>query len=335
MNDTKTVLLTANYQGKPLEIARGLLPEGFSLVTMRTASHDELVEAASCADYILASGNLKIDRDVIVSAKKLKMIQRLGVGLDSLDFEALSEKRVPVYVNQGVNADSVAEHTLMFILSSLRRLIPINENTKNGVWKKQEQGVTTRELRSMTVGLIGIGNIGKRVAALLRPFGCRIVYYDLFPLSADENACLGIGYLPLDELFSCADVVSLHCPLTDETREIICRRNLGKMKDDVIIVNTSRGGLINEDDLLYALNNGKVGYAALDVFQSEPLKNIELSGHKNVICTPHIAGNTYDSFSRMMRCAFESIRLFDEGRLSGIEDRRIPFYNDKMRDNNG
>ena len=95
------------------------------------------------------------------------------------------------------------------------------------------------------------------------------------------------------------------------------------MKDGVVIVNTSRGGLINEEDLLSALDNGKVGHAALDVFQSEPLKNTELADHENVICTPHIAGNTYDSFSEMMRCAFESIRLFDEGRLHEIENNRI------------
>lgn len=323
MSANKTILLTVSYKGRPLEIVRSLVPEGFDLRTMSATTQEELASAASDADYILASGSLKIGRDVLAAAKQLKMVQRLGVGLDSLDREALAEYGIPVYVNRGVNAGSVAEHALMFILASLRRLTIISENTKAGIWKKQEQGVMTRELRSQTVGIIGFGNIGKRTAALLQPFGCSVFYYDMFRTGEHDEERLGVEYLPLDELFARADVLSLHCPLTDETREIICRRNLEKMKDGVIIVNTSRGGLINEDDLLYALNNGKVGYAALDVFQSEPLKNIELSGHKNVICTPHIAGNTYDSFSRMMRCAFENIRLFDEGRLSEIEDGRI------------
>lgn len=326
MSVEKTILLTVNYGGKPLEIVRDLLPEGFALVTMTTTAQEELEQAAAGADYILASGNLKISRKVLAAATHLKMVQRLGVGLDSLDREALKEYGIPVYVNRGVNAGSVAEHALMFILASLRRLTTINANTKAGIWKKQEQGVMTRELRSQTVGIIGFGNIGKRTAALLRPFGCRVFYYDMFRADERDEERYGVKYLPLDELFARADVLSLHCPLTDETKEIICRRNLEKMKDGVVIVNTSRGGLINEEDLLSALDNGKVGQAALDVFQSEPLKNTELAEHEKVICTPHIAGNTYDSFREMMRCAFESIRLFDEGRLQEIENNRIALW---------
>lgn len=323
MSVNKTILLTVSYKGRPLEIVRSLVPAGFDLRTMTAASQEELASAAAGADYILASGNLKIGRDVLAAAKQLKMVQRLGVGLDSLDREALAEYGIPVYVNRGVNAGSVAEHALMFILASLRRLTIISANTKAGIWKKQEQGVTTRELRSQTVGIVGFGNIGRRVAALLQPFGCRVFYYDMFRADEGDEERLGVTYLPCEELFARADVISLHCPLTDETREIICRRNLDQMKNGVIIVNTSRGGLINEDDLLFALKNGKVGYAALDVFQSEPLKNIELADHENVICTPHIAGNTYDSFREMMRCAFENILLFDSGRRDEIEKNRM------------
>ena len=319
-NMNRTILLTANYKGKPLEIVRELVPEGFDLITMETTGHDELALKAGEVDYILASGNLKIDREVIDAGINLRMIQRLGVGLDSLDLPYLKEKNIPVYVNKGVNADSVAEHAVMFILASLRHLTLISSNTKSGIWKKQEQGVTTRELSTQTVGLIGSGNIGRKVAALLKPFGCRIVYNDIYRLSEQQETELGISYRTQEELFAEADIITLHCPLVDDTRLIINETNLSRMKDGVIIVNTSRGGLVDEAALLDALNSGKAGFAALDVFQNEPLKKSALIEHDHVICTPHIAGNTYDSFSKMMTMAFNNIMLFDQGSLSEIEE---------------
>lgn len=316
----KVILLTANYKGKPLEIVEGLVPEGFSLESMETSSHEELVEKAIKADYILASGNLRIDAEVLETAQKLKMVQRLGVGLDSLDFRALGERNIPVYVNRGVNSNSVAEHTIMFFLAALRNLVVINNKTKNGIWEKQEQGVETRELATQTVGIVGMGDIGKRVASLLKAFGCRIIYYDLFRLAGKAENELGIDYQPLDELFRQADIITLHCPLTDDTVEIINMENIRKMKNGVIIVNTSRGQLINENDLLEALNMGIVGTVALDVHREEPLKNLVLVSRERVICTPHIAGNTYDSFSEMMRLAFHNIVLYDQGKAAVIEE---------------
>lgn len=319
----KVILLTASYKGKPLEIVKSLVPEGFSLVSLDTNSHEELVEKARTADYILASGNLKIDADVLEGAKNLRMIQRLGVGLDALDFQVLDKCGIPVYVNKGVNANSVAEHTLMFILILLRKLIPINETTKSGVWKKQEQGVETHELAEQTVGIIGMGNIGKRVANLLSGFGCRSIYYSGHPLKKDEEDALRIAYRPLEQLFEQADVITLHCPLTDETRNLINKDNIAKMKKGVLLVNTSRGGLIQESDLLEALDSQHVGAAALDVYQNEPAVNSALLRHNNVICTPHIAGNTYDSFRKMMDMALRNILLFDQGELDAVENCRV------------
>ena len=320
MSTEKTILLTASYRGRPLEIVRGLVPPGFSLVAMDTNTQKELTAKAAVADYILASGKMRIDRDVVEAAEKLRMVQRLGVGLDALDFDALAQRSIPVYVNRGVNAGSVAEHALMFMLAALRRLPEISGRTKRGIWEKQEQGVTTRTLQAQTVGIIGIGNIGKRVAGLLRGFGCRILYYDVFRLDEDSEAALGIEYMALEDLLSASDVITLHCPLTEETKGVICARNLRKMKDGVIIVNTSRGGLVKEADLLQALETGKVGYAALDVFEAEPIRDYALAAHPNVICTPHIAGNTYDAFSQMLRDAFRNIALFDQGRLTEISE---------------
>lgn len=322
-NMKKVILLTASYDGEPFEIVKGLVPDGFRLIKMATNSQDELVEKASSADYILASGKIKISKAVLNNAPKLKMIQRLGVGLDSLDFEALKNKNVPVYVNRGVNSNSVAEHALMFILASLRKLTVIDHNMKSGVWDKQEQGVTTRELATQTVGIIGSGNIGRKVAELLKPFGCKVLYYDPYRLSAETEKECNIVYMPLEDVFKHSDIITLHCPLTDETREVIREENLLIMKDEVIIVNTSRGGLINEKDLLQAIRIGKVGFAALDVYNDEPTRNNELVSNERVICTPHIAGNTYDSFRRMMQLAFRNIRLYDQGNLAEIEENKV------------
>lgn len=319
----KKVLLTASYKGQPLEIVKGLVPEMFELITLDSNTHEDFVDKASDVDYILASGNIKIDRDVLDAAKGLQMVQRLGVGMDSIDLPMMQEREIPVYVNKGVNAGSVAEHAIMLILASLRRLPVINQNTKTGIWKKQEQGVLTRELSCQTVGIIGGGNIGRRVAALLRPFNCRVVYFDPFRLPKEMEDEFQMEYKELDELLASSDVITLHCPLTDTTKRIICEENLEKMKSGVIIVNTSRGGLVDETAMLDALNSGKVGFAGLDVFAEEPIKDLTLVGHEHVICTPHIAGNSYDSFVKMMECAFRNITLFDEGRKEEIEEFRV------------
>lgn len=320
---SKTILLTASYTGKPLDLVKSLVPEGFRLITLDETSQKDLEDKVSEADYILASGKLKINEGVVSRAPRLKMIQRLGVGLDSLDFSVLNKYGISVYVNSGVNSDSVAEHAIMFILSALRRLPIINLTTKRGVWKKQEQGVQTRELATQTVGIIGMGNIGRKVAKILKGFGCKTLYYDMRRLDCTTENELNVVYKDLEELYSLSDIITLHCPFVDATANMICEDSIRIMKDGVIIVNTSRGGLVNEKDLRNAIDSGKVGFAALDVFTEEPIKDFSLVACDNVICTPHIAGNTYDSFKRMMQCAFDSIYHFDQGNIEAIEEHRV------------
>ena len=157
----KTILLTNKYTGRPLSIVREELPEGFELRFLSEQTEDALLRECAQADYILAGGRLRISREVLEHATSLKMIQRSGVGLDALDLDAMRERSIPLYVNQGVNAESVAEHALLLMLACLRRLPIIDRNTKNGLWKKQEQGVQTAELRGRTVGIIGIRRMRK------------------------------------------------------------------------------------------------------------------------------------------------------------------------------
>ena len=319
----KTILLTNSYTDAPLKIIKSVLPDGFDLVVLEKASQNELVEKAGIADYFLASGRLKIDEAVIRKADKLKMIQRTGVGLDSLDPEPVRKRGIPVYVNHGVNAVSVAEHTVMLMLAALKKLPQADNETRLGVWKKQVRGVKNRELKGRTVGLIGMGNIGRRVAKMLGGFDVELLYFDAYPAGEDTEGELGLTRVELDELLRRSDIVSLHCPLLDETRHIINSGAIEKMKDDAVIVNTARGQLIDEQALVDALKSGRLGYAGLDVYEQEPPGKSGLFVLDNVIATPHIGGITYDSFYRMMSGAMRNIRLFDEGRLDEIEQYKL------------
>lgn len=322
------IVLSNVYRGRPLEILKECVPDGFDLRILHELSEDALTECAHDADYILASGRLGISEKVIENAPSLKMVQRTGVGLDSIDRIALKKRNIPLYVNQGVNAQSVAEHTILLILACLRQLCTVNANTKNGIWNKQAQGVTTYELCGKTVGMIGMGNIGRNAASVLKAFGAEILYYDMFRRSSEEEKSLGLRYVPLEELLKLSDIISLHCPLTDDTRKMICRETISLMKDGVILVNTARGGLIDEAALYEAIKSGKVGFAGLDVHAEEPIKDINgLISSDKVIATPHIGGVTYDSFHRMMSEAMKNISLFHQGKTDEIEPFRLELNN--------
>ena len=310
----KTILLTNQYSGLPLQIVQSEVPEGFVLRFLSEQTQDALLKAAPEADYILAGGRLKITRDVLENAKKLRMIQRSGVGLDALDLDSLREKGIPLYVNQGVNAESVAEHTLLLMLACLRRLPSIDRNTKNGIWKKQEQGVQTAELRGKTVGIIGMGNIAKTLVNLLKPFHTTILYYNRTRQCPEFEAENNMRFVSMDELLKQSDLVTIHCALTPETRNLIDAESLREMKDGAILVNTARGPIVDPTALADALRSGKLAYAALDVHATEPIPaDYPLKELDNVILTPHLAGVTSDSFRAMMHDAFRNIACFEKG----------------------
>lgn len=319
----KTILLTNKYPEGPYKIISSCVPNGFQLLMLDEVSQEDLVRKAPFADYILASGRLKIDRDVISAATKLKMVQRTGVGLDALDLDLLSANGIPLYVNNGVNANSVAEHTLLLILACLRRLPEVVGNTKSGKWIKQAQGVKTYELRGKTVGIIGMGNIGQSVARLLNAFGAHVICHTYPELTIEQEKSMNVKQMPQSDVVANADIISLHCPLTPDTRGFICRETIAKMKKNVIIINTARGPLVNESDLLDSLNNGAVAFAGLDVFSTEPPTNWTLIQHPHVVATPHIGGVTFDSFYDMMRGAMDNMNHFERGEMSIIEDCKL------------
>lgn len=315
----KTVLLTNRYSGTPLEIVKEEFPAGFRMLLLERQDESTLADQIAEADYLLAGGRMRITKTCLEHAGKLKMIQRSGAGLDSLDLRAIQERGIPLYVNQGVNTESVAEHTLLLILASLRKLTLIHQNTVNGIWRKQEQGVQTAELKGKTVGIIGMGNSGQALARLLQPFQVRILYTSR-TRKDDAEKVYDLHFVPLGQLLHESDVVSLNCSLNADNAGMIGEQAISQMKPGAVLVNTARGGLVVTESLARALECGKLSFAGIDVYDTEPIpEDYPLKKLRNVILTPHIAGITGCSFRMMMHDAFRNIAFFEHGRLQEIE----------------
>ncbi len=316
------ILGTNKYSGKPLEIVEKEVPAGFTYRMLEEQTDECFLKSVADADYILAGGRMKITAELLDHAKKLKMIQRSGVGLDSLDLDSIKKRGIPLYVNQGVNTQSLAEHTLLLILASLRRLTEIHQNTVKGIWKKQEQGVCTDELHGKTVGIIGMGNSGRALAHLMQPFHVNILYTSRTRKIALEDE-MGLCFKTLEELLRESDIVALCCALNEKTAGMINKDSIDLMKTGAILVNTARGGLVVTNHLADALKSGKLAFAGIDVHEVEPIPDdYPLKSLNNVILTPHIAGITASSFRTMMHDAFRNIELFEKGDLQEIEDFR-------------
>ncbi|WPR77837.1 2-hydroxyacid dehydrogenase [Algoriphagus sp. NG3] len=319
-----SILLTNYYSKAILSLIKKEVPPGFTVISLDSSSKEEVRQKAAESDYFLVGGRIKIDKYVIENAPRLKMVQRSGVGMDSVDLDVLKARNIPVYINHGVNSRSVAEHTLMLMLSVLRRLNISDSSLKKGDWVKHELGVQNFELFGKTVGLIGMGNIGECVAEMLTSFGTNTLYFKPNRLSQEKEDKLGLSYRSFEKLLSESDIVSIHCSLNDQTRSIIGDKEFKSMKGGSFIINTSRGAIIDEKALVKNLKSGHLSGAGLDVYEQEPLPaDSYLRELDNVILTPHIGGITHESFTAMIRSAFRNISLYENGELELIERNKI------------
>ena len=251
---------------------------------------------------ILMRGNPPITRAVLDAAPALRVIAKHGVGVDSVDVAAATEKKILVMVAGDANAPAVAEMTIAFMLALGRDLEKLSGRVKSGQWDRGSYHGS--ELRGRTLGLVGFGRIGKRVAELARSLGMRIV---VFTRSRPDPALAEVAP-SLESLLSQSDVVSLHCPLTAETRGMVSRQAFALMKPGALFINTARGALVDEAALAEALANGQLAGAALDTLAEEPpLPGNPLLTAPNILVTPHISGQTIAAVTRMGVAAAENI----------------------------
>lgn len=284
---------------------REQLPSSF--LVKEISSQEDYGQLADVEYVILRI--LKMDSDAIAQAPKLKLIQRWGAGYDTVDIETAGKKGIKVAIAGGINSIPVSEFAVMLMLAVSRNLTTINQRVKKGIWSNDELIARSYTIRGKMIGLIGLGNIGRQVAQKVLAFGARVCYYDPYRLTEETELSLGIQYMDFDQLVEQADIISVHVPLTDTTRNMIHAGVIARMKHNAIIINTARGGIINEADLYQALLSGKLLGAGLDVFETAGSSDNPLMTLDNVVVSSHLAGNTADNSIFMADRCVENICL--------------------------
>lgn len=290
------------YTQMMVDSLRKYLPEGLEARFIR--GYEEY-GALEDADYIILR-TLRIEKEHIATMKRAKLIQRWGAGFDTVDIQAAGEKGIPVAVCAGVNAQSVAELSVLMMLAVYRNLPAQMAAFVAGEDRRTELASTSRCLEGKIVGILGMGNIGRRVAGIVRAFGAQVVYYDVCRMPEEREADLGCRYGSVDEVLAGADIVSLHLPLLEGTRGFIRADTIAKMKNGAVLINAARQELVVEADLADALRSGKLMGAGLDEI-AEPVAQSPFHGMPQVICTPHIGGSTVDINDTMARSCMEHI----------------------------
>ncbi len=291
------------------EIIQKQMPNGWQLTT--PSDPGEFSNELSTADFVVVATE-KIDDDRLSLAPNLKMIQHQGVGYEKIDLDACRRRGIPVALTPEGTSVGVAEHTLLLILAVYKRLPIAVNGISHGDWMQWSLRQNSFELAGKTLGLIGYGRIGREVAKRALAFDAQVVFFDAFIEGDPELTVERIG--SLEELLGCSDIVSLHVPQTAETRHLINEQTLAQMKPGAILINTARGGLIDEAALLQSLEQGHLGGAGLDVFETEPLPPTHpLLRFPNVVATPHIAAGTRDALSAKMQAVFANLLRYTNG----------------------
>lgn len=281
---------------------------GIEVVKETKLPPEELALRIKDADGVIVRSATKITAELMDAAEKLRVIGRAGVGVDNIDVKAATERGIVVMNAPDGNTITTAEHSIALLVSMARNIPQAHAKLQSGIWdKKSFVGV---ELNGKTLGVIGLGRIGKHVAKIAKGFGMRIFAFDPF-VSPEQAKEFGFELGTLDEVFANADFLTIHTPVTDETRGIIGTEAFGKMKKGVRIVNCARGGLVDENALLEAIGNGTVAAAALDVFSKEPLdENSPLLKNPNIITTPHLGASTTEAQEGVALTVAEQMRDF-------------------------
>ncbi len=266
--------------------------EGWSVQFTPELPPSEVRRAISDADVLIVRSQTQVTAELLSHAQQLKIIGRAGAGVDNIDVEAATRRGILVMNTPGGNTISTAEHTMALLLALARNIPLANLSLREGKWDRKS--FTGTELYEKTIGIVGVGRVGKDVAKRSRAFGMRVVGCD-HKLSSEEANELGIERVPFESILTQSDIISIHTPLTKETNHLFRSETFKKCKRGVWIINCARGGIVDDHDLLEALNAGIVGGAALDVFEEEPPKNSLLLFHSRVVATPHLGASTKEA----------------------------------------
>lgn len=262
-------------------------------------------------------------RELLAEAHRLRLIQKLGAGLDKIDLDFCRERGIGVARLQAGNSVPVAEHTILLMLASYRQLAQIDRRTRAGNWNKEDARGMHRSLQHKTVGLVGFGAIGREVAKRLRGFNVNIIYYDPVRAKVDVEQSLGVTYVELDALVREADIVSLHLPLMPQTKDIIDAKRIAAMKQGAVLINCARGGLVDEAALADALKAGRLLGAGIDAFSQEPPVGNPLLEIDSAIVTPHLAGATLDNFASVVARSVENAKAVLRGEPLPTDDEAV------------
>ena len=308
------ILFAPNHPKPILDVALALKPPGFDLMIHDNGT-PEYYRAAAEAEYYLGATR-SLDAKFFEAAKRMRLVQLLSAGFDRADVAAAKKAGIPIANNGGANAIAVAEHTLMLILATLKKLTGLHADVTAGEWRSGASGkAPVHELRGKTLGIVGLGNIGKKVARRAAAFDVAIQYYDIARLSEDEEDALGVDFVLFTELLRTSDIVTLHVPLDDTTRNLIGAAELAIMKPTAVLINTCRGPVVNEGALNDALKTNQIAMAGLDVMTEEPPKpENPLFVLPNIILTPHAAGPTVENWTDRFRNGFDNIVRVAQGR---------------------
>ncbi len=305
------VVLAGKYPARTFEMLRELLPE--SQFELEAVDTPEAYETMTDAEIMILR-IFKAPAEVIERNKNLKMILRWGAGYDSVDIQAAGERGILVTNTPGANAGAVAELAVMLMLAVGRKLLCHYEFLRQGEWSKNTFLNSSYSLNNKIVGIIGAGNIGRQVAKRVQAFGAKTQYYDEFKLTPAMETEFSLPYVTFEELIKTSDIITLHIPLTDQTKHIIGAKELERMKPGAIVINTARGGLVDDCALAAAVRDGRLRGAGLDGVEREPLSpDDELLQDPNIIVTPHVGGGTADIGDVILPMLAQDIRDFADG----------------------
>jgi len=289
-------------------------------------SREDLLKIIHMYDGLIIKSQTEVDKEFLSFAEKLELIGRAGTNVKNIDVDEATKRGIVVMNTPGGNTVSAVELTFSMMLALSRKISQADKSMKEGKWeRKLLSGI---ELAGKTLGIIGLGSVGKEVAKRAIAFEMNVIANDPF-VSKILAYELGVELVSLDEIYKRSDFITIHAPLNSQTKHLIAKDSIAKCKNGVRIINCATGGIINESDLLYALNSGKVSGAAIDVFENEPPENPELINHPNVICTPHLGASTEDAKEKVARQIAEQFTEFFKGNapLGIVNSSAVQFQN--------